>query len=171
MMPMHLNEKSVEKYHLVSVNMSLHQLSLEKIYAALRYFTMITKVGGLISNLDVSEKRYGQLMVIPGNIVDREGYVPDVEKIDLTQLLVSNQEDGYIKFAYPIVKLTHKVIDSIGEDVSVGAYMVAFYTPVKIKLSDFNQLNELWKSKNYQICDQIISDYFPNFKALQAVLT
>ena len=170
MMPIPLNEESVEKFHLVSVNLGLHQLSLEKIYAALRHFAMITKVGGLISNLDASEQRYGQLMVIPGNLVDREGHVPYVENMDLTQLVVSNQDDGYIKFAYPMVKLTRKVINSIGEDVGVGPYMVSFYTPVKITLSDFNRLNELWNSKNYHDCDQIIDDYFPNFKALQAAL-
>lgn len=170
MMPIQLNEESVEKYHLVSVNLGLHQLSLEKIYAALRHFAMITKVGGLISNLDASEKRYGQLMVIPGNLVDREGHVPYVENMDLTQLVVSNQYDGHIKFAYPMVNLTNKVINSIGEDIGVGPYMVSFYTPVKIKLSDFNRLNELWNLKNYHDCDQIIDEYFPNVKALQSVL-
>lgn len=157
MLPLKHDENNNEKYHLVSVNLGLHQLSLEKIYAALRYFTTITKIGGLISNLDASEKRYAQLMVIPGNLVDREGHVPYIEHMDLMQLVVSGPDSEYIKFAYPMVRLSNEVIDRVANDVGVGPYMVAFYTPISIKLSDFHRLHQLWKEKDYEECDRMIN--------------
>ena len=157
MLPMKHDEDNLEKYHLVSVNLGLHQLSLENIYAALRYFTIITKIGGLISNLDASEKRYAQLMIIPGNLVDREGHVPYIEDMDLMQLIVSVPDSEYIKFAYPMVRLSNKVINKVASDTGVGPYMVSFYTPVHIKLADFHKLHQLWQVKCYDECDQMIN--------------
>jgi hypothetical protein len=157
MLPMQQDRSNYEKYHLVSVNLGLHQLSIEHIYAALRHFTMITKIGGLISNLDASEKRYAQLMVIPGNLVDREGHVPYIEDMDLMQLIVPVPDSEYIKFAYPMVRLANQVISKVASDIGVGPYMVSFYTPVNIRLTDFHKLHQLWKVKCYDECDQMIN--------------
>ena len=157
MLPMKHDGDNLEKYHLVSVNLGLHQLSLENIYAALRHFTIITKIGGLISNLDASEKRYAQLMIIPGNLVDREGHVPYIEDMDLMQLIVSVPDSEYIKLAYPMVRLSNKVINKVASDIGVGPYMVSFYTPVNIRLTDFHKLHQLWKVKCYDECDHMIN--------------
>jgi|GEM_PF-3555430 len=163
MLPMKSCKKNIEKYHLVSVNLGLHQLSIEKIYTALRYFTTITRIGGLISNLDASEKRYEQLMMIPGNIVDREGHVPYAEDMDITKLVISDKKDEYVNFAYPVVKLTRNVIDVVEKEVGVGPYMVSFYIHLQVKSTDFNKLNNLWMEKKFDECDHLLSDCIPYF--------
>ncbi len=43
-------ESDIERYHLTTVTLGLHQAPLEDIYNILRYFTAITKVNGLIVN-------------------------------------------------------------------------------------------------------------------------
>lgn len=159
MAPLNQLEDDIDKYHLVTVNLGLHQLPIEKIYEALRYFTLITKTGGLISNLDASEKRHAQLMIIPGNIVDREGYVPYIDEMDLTKLITRDHTKNYVKLPYPIVKFTQKVINSIEPEIGAGPYMVSFYTPIKISLPDFNKLNQLWKLKRYTDCDRFIEKH------------
>lgn len=159
MSPLNLQDREIEKYHLVTINLGLHQLPIDKIYEALRYFTMITKINGLISNLDASEKRYSQLMIIPGNIVDREGYVPYIEEIDLTRLMIVDHTNDYVKLPYPVVRFTQKVLNSIEKKIGIGPYMVSFYIPIKIELSNFYKLNELWISKKYNDCDQFVKKY------------
>ncbi|MBX9702568.1 MAG: hypothetical protein K2X39_00295 [Silvanigrellaceae bacterium] len=166
MLPLRAAEDEIEKYDWVSVNLGLHQLPLENIYTALKHFTKITKIGGIISNLDASERRYKQLMMIPGNLVDREGYVLNIEDIELENLVMLEQKDHIVTLPYPIIKLTKKIINSIPQNIGVGPYMVAFYMPVKIKLVDFEKLNILWKLKQHEDCDQIISQYILNFKNL-----
>ena len=155
-LPLKLSEDQTDKYHLVNVNLGLHQLPNDEIYAAIRHFATITKIGGLIANLDASERRYLQLMVIPGNLVDREGHVPYIEQMNLAELVVSSPNDGYVRVAYPLVNLSKKVFTNLDQNIGVGPYMVAYYTPVEITHNNFNLLLKLWNSKNYNDCDKLI---------------
>ncbi|MBA2657165.1 MAG: hypothetical protein H0U70_09340 [Tatlockia sp.] len=156
----------VKKYHFVSANLGLHQLPLDSIYTVLRYFAKITKNGGLISNLDASNRSCGQLMVIPGNLVDREGHVPEIEHLDLSKLVSDDIDGDYLIFPYPLVNFSKKVLENIDNKIGVGPYMVSFYTPIKIKSTDFYVLNDLWKAKNYYECDSLIRKYLPNIHLL-----
>jgi hypothetical protein len=162
-LPLKLDEDQTDKYHLVNVNLGLHQLPIEEIYASIRHFAKITKISGLIANLDASERRYLQLMVIPGNLVDREGHVPYIEQMDLAKLVVSSQSDNHVRIAYPLVNLSKKVFTDLDQNIGVGPYMVAFYTPVVITHNDFDLLHELWLSKSYDDCDKLVQKYLEHF--------
>lgn len=163
-LPLKITKNQINNYHLVSVNLGLHQLPIEKIYTTIRYFSRITKIGGLISNLDASERRYLQLMVIPGNLVDREGHVPYLEQMDLNKLMVCEGNTGLIRIAYPLVNLSRRAINNLDSSIGVGPYMVSFYTPVIITSEAFDLLEKLWKLKDYQSCDGLIQKYSSCFK-------
>ncbi len=155
-LPLRLSDDQVDKYHLVTLNLGLHQLPIEEIYAAIRHFSKITKIGALIANLDASERRYLQLMAIPGNVVDREGHVPYIDQMDIARLIVSSQGEGHVKIAYPLVNLSKKVFIELDQNIGAGPYMVAFYTPVIITRQELALLIELWIAKKYDDCDHLV---------------
>ena len=162
MLNIELKPADFEKYHLTSVNLGLHQLPLDDIYRVLRYFTLITKPGGLISNLDASERRAGQLIIIPGNIVDREGFVPDVYHVDLLKLVVFEPMSEFVKLAFPLIKYTEYIYENIDKLVGVGPYMINFFTPVKLNKSEFENIMLNWNLKNYDICNSIVRKNIEN---------
>jgi hypothetical protein len=161
-LPIKVTKNQINKYHLVSVNLGLHQLPIEEIYTSIRHFSKITKIGGLISNLDASERRYLQLMIIPGNLVDREGHVPYVEQMDLNKLAFSIGDPGVVRIAYPLTYLSRRAMLHLDSNIGVGPYMVSFYTPVIITREDFDLLEKLWKLKDYRSCDKLIQKYLPH---------
>ncbi|MBX9702642.1 MAG: hypothetical protein K2X39_00680 [Silvanigrellaceae bacterium] len=158
-LPLNLSEDQTDKYHLVNINLGLHQLPIDEIYASIRHFSKITKVGGLIANLDASEKRYLQLMLIPGNLVDREGYVPYIEQMELAKLVISSCDENLVRIAYPLVKLSKKIFTDLDKNIGAGPYMASFYTPVVITRQEFNLLCKLWLAKKYNECDKLIQRY------------
>ena len=163
-LPLKASSELINKYDLVTVNLGLHQIPHEEIYASLKHFGRITKIGGLIVNLDASEKRYFQLMIIPGNLVDREGYVPNIDQMDITQLTLTSNDDNHVKIIYPLINLSKKAVKGLDPNIGEGPYMVSFYTPILVEKNKLNLLYNLWARKKYKECDQLVFNPFKNLE-------
>ena len=153
-LPLDISESEQNHYDLVSASIGLHQLSEENQRKSIQYFTKLARVGGFISIPHVNELVHTQLMLIPVNILDREGYVSDdLLLFKFTQLAVPTDKKGIVKVPYPISKAN---IPQIGSDPKPNFYDYTLYLVVELPAAELETLQMHFNRGEYTESNQLI---------------
>ena len=140
-----------DKYHLTSYGVVLHQLPEAKHDDALRYAVEMTKSGGIISNPDVGEGREKQAMLIPGNLVDREGFLRNnnAKVMDFAKLAVdtapSATGEAMVKIPVPLLGLEKETAKELGRNN--GIYSFQSYQVIAFPKAKLAELTAEWNKE------------------------
>lgn len=150
--PLEATDDQKGKYHLVSAAIGMHQLSEEGQRNAMRHFTEITAPGGYISIPHVNENVHWQLMLIPINITDREGFVADQLLHNFKDFAVEQGDDRY-KIAYPL-----KQVSTDHTSDKPHLYDFTMYKVIEISGEKLDYLQTLWDEERFDEADTYVKN-------------
>ena len=141
------------QYNIVTASLVLHQLTTQQINEALKFFTNITQVGGLIINPDVGESGgFYQCLVNPSNEIDLEGYITDYTKHSFfkTAVILENK----VKIAYPLRQYSHGF-----PSAEFALYTIEIFLIIEIDLAALPTLENLWQKGSYTEVDRLVQPF------------
>lgn len=159
------------QYYLFVMSVVLHQVmdyekGHESIAALLSRATEATKKGGIIAWSDAGELAYIQSSVIPYNVSDREGGVPeniyDRIKFDDVAIFVGHGEDGhnYYKVPYRMSWLRYATPESLAKKYGCGIYESNVFVVLELPEYVIDQLDQVRDQP--ELCDAILTGYYEN---------
>lgn len=156
-----------DKYHVFTLSIVLHQLmdserGAKNVARVLKTATQATKQGGFIAWSDVGSQAYIQSTILPFNVADREGSVPQniFEHISFDDVKVPTHREGEIQFykiPYRLSKLRHSTPDSVTAQEGSGIYESNIFNIIEVPEWVVDQLNGV--KENPATCDLIIAEY------------
>ena len=146
------------KFHVFSAGNVLHQAvdgehgddTLQKVMA---FATDVVMPKGVILLQTVGESAYLQFPLIPGNLVDREGFMPQnvLDRVSFTDLAQISKKTGFVKIPYPLSAL--RKVSPEGLESGAGIYesnmfMVLEVLPQHVVALDRLRVAGDWKGAN-----------------------
>ena len=142
----------INRFELISISLGLHQVD-EQFYA-IRYFLQLAKPNSYLIIPDVSSEGYYQVLLAPGNIIDREGYLKDMRQEDLEKLAIENTSK-MVKLAYPLWMVTQNYPGDTHHK-KIAMYSNQIFRTLTLPRKEFNHLKKLWDEKSFHSCDAFI---------------
>lgn len=159
-----------DQYDLFVLSIVLHQLmdenlGEEMVARVLKNATQATKVGGFIAWSDVSEHGFIQSILLPFNVVDREGCVPEniFKRVKFSDVAVAGSGEMF-KIPYRLAKLRQVQPESVGQKYGSGIYESNAFEIIEVPQ---NVLDELDGARaNPEECDRIVVGYLRSLGTL-----
>ena len=150
--PLDIEPEKLNSFDLVSAAIGLHQLPPAQQKIALQFFTRLAKPGGYISIPHVNEYVNLQLMLIPVNIIDREGFVDDKLLFNFKELAVPSCKEGYVKVPYPI----RQACLPGPYKPKLDLYDYTVYKVIEIPKEDLGSLQSYYQNAQYNMAEKLI---------------
>lgn len=165
--------KHRDKFDMYSAAIGEHQLTdgelgLDNLKNLFRFGTEIVHDGGFISFPDAGGKVYIQYPVIPSNLVDREGRLPEnmyASGVSFTDVAVRTRQ-GFYKIPYRLSALRYATPEKLAERTDAGIYEYNIFKVVEIPKSTLQLLETARKTEDFQRCDEIMRQHF-DIKSVQ----
>lgn len=159
-----------DKYDLFVLSIVLHQLMDENlggemVARVLKNATQATKVGGFIAWSDVSEYGFIQSILLPFNVVDGEGCVPEniFKRVKFSDVAVVRSE-GMFKIPYRLRKLRKVQPEGVAKKYGSGIYESNAFEIIEVPEAVLNKLDGA--RANPAECDRIVEEYLDNLGVL-----
>lgn len=159
--------KHRDKFDMYSAAIGEHQLTdgdlgRDNLINLFRFGTEIVKNGGFISFPDVGGKAYIQYSVIPSNLVDREGEVPEniyASGVSFEDVAVRTRP-GFRKIPYRLSALRYATPEKLAEETGAGIYEYNIFKVVEIPDSTGEMLEGARECGDFDRCDEIMQQHF-----------
>lgn len=165
-----LGEVPKDQYDLFVLSIVLHQLMDENlggemVARVLKNATQATKVGGFIAWSDVSEYGFIQSILLPFNVADREGCVPEniFKRVKFSEVAVDGSE-GMFKIPYRLQRLRRVQPEGVERQYGKGIYESNTFEIIEVPSGVLNRLDEN-RNKPAE-CDRIVEEYLDNLGVL-----
>jgi hypothetical protein len=139
-----IDTREKNSYDVVTARLVLHQLATEDITKAFRLFIQLVRPNGYIVNGDVSTANYFQTLLVPCNLIDREGYVPSWKHFNILKTAVSIN-DSMSKIAIPLVDVDKNFPS---DEIPMRNFMV--YQIYCVPSNEIENLQKLWEHGDYR---------------------
>lgn len=159
--------KHRDEFDMYSAAIGEHQLTdgelgLDNLKNLFRFGTEIVHDGGFISFPDAGGKVYIQYPVIPSNLVDREGRLPEnmyESGVSFRDVAVRTRE-GFYKIPYRLSALRYATPEKLAARTDAGIYEYNIFKVVEIPESTLEMLEAARASNDFQCCDEIMQQHF-----------
>jgi SAM-dependent methyltransferase len=145
------------EFDVVIASLVLHQLASKTILNVLKFFARILKPGGYCFCTEVGKDAYYQTLLVPANVVDREGSM--LAPHELTFRLISTSlTEHKCKIAYPLLE-TYRSFPNPKQQL----YFFSAFQVVVLPEDKIDQLDKLWQAGGYAKADDFINRHkFPH---------
>lgn len=148
------NPPGQKLYDAVCAGLVIHQLVYH--INTLKSMVEWTKPGGGVFIVDVRASRHLQCAVIPVNLVDREGFVPDYPFWDYSVVV---KDTAKVKFPYPLYKADIDLPAALVNAGSGSVWGARFFVVLEATPDQLADLQQLWTAGKFEASDQLANAF------------